>query len=32
MHFFNSFFVQMMFNLKNNDLNLKGRYNYENIR
>jgi hypothetical protein len=31
-HFFNSFFVQTMFNLKNNDLNLRGRYNYENVR
>jgi Ulp1 family protease len=31
-HFFNSFFVQMMFNLENNDLNLRGRYNYENVR
>ncbi len=32
LHFFNSFFVQTMFNLKNNDLNLRGRYNYENVR
>jgi hypothetical protein len=31
-HFFNSFFVQTMFNLKNNELNLRGRYNYENVR
>jgi hypothetical protein len=32
LHFFNSFFVQTMFNLKNNDLNLRGRYNYEKAR
>jgi hypothetical protein len=32
LHFLNSFFVQTMFNLKNNDLNLRGRYNYENVR
>ncbi len=32
LHFFNSFFVQTMFNLKNNDLNLRGGYNYENVR
>jgi sentrin-specific protease 1 len=32
LHFFNSFFVQTMFNLKNNDLNLRRRYNYENVR
>ena len=24
--------MQTMFNLKNNDLNLRGRYNYENVR
>jgi hypothetical protein len=32
LHFFNSFFVQTMFNLKNNDLNWRGGYNYENVR
>jgi hypothetical protein len=32
LHFFNSFFMQTIFNLKNNDLNLRGRYNYENVR
>ncbi len=32
LHFFNSFFVQVIFNLKNNYLNLTGRYNYENVR
>ncbi len=31
-HFFNSFFMQTMFDLENNDLNLRGRYNYENTR
>jgi sentrin-specific protease 1 len=32
LHFFNSFFVQTMFDLENNDLNLRGRYNYANVR
>jgi hypothetical protein len=31
-HFFNSFFVQTMFDEKNNDPNLRGRYNYKNVR
>jgi hypothetical protein len=31
-HFFNSFFMQTMSALKNNDLNLRRRYNYENVR
>ena len=31
-HFFNSFFMQMMFNEKNNSPQLRGRYNYKNVR
>jgi sentrin-specific protease 1 len=31
-HFFNSFFVQTMFDEKNNDPRLRGRYNYKNVR
>ncbi len=31
-HFFNSFFMQTMFDEKNNDPNLRGGYNYKNIR
>ncbi len=31
-HFFNSFFVQTMFNKKNKDPGLRGRYNYKNVR
>jgi sentrin-specific protease 1 len=31
-HFFNSFFVQTMFDEKNNDPGLRGRYNYKNVR
>ncbi len=31
-HFFNSFFMQTMFDEKNNDPNLRGRYNYKNVR
>jgi hypothetical protein len=30
-HFFNSFFVQSMFDEKNNDPKLRGRYNYKNV-
>jgi sentrin-specific protease 1 len=32
LHFFNSFFVQTMFDEKNNDPKLRGRYNYKNLR
>ena len=32
LHFFNSFFMQMMFNEKNNSPQLRGRYNYKNVR
>ncbi|KAL3799204.1 LOW QUALITY PROTEIN: hypothetical protein ACHAW5_007243 [Stephanodiscus triporus] len=31
-HFFNSFFVQTMFDEKNNDPKLRGRYNYKNVK
>ncbi len=31
-HFFNSFFVQTMFDEKNNDPKLRGKYNYKNVR
>jgi len=31
-HFFNSFFVQAMFDDKNNNTALRGRYNYKNVR
>jgi sentrin-specific protease 1 len=31
-HFFNSFFVQTMFNEKNINRKLRGRYNYENVK
>ena len=31
-HFFGSFFVQTMFDEKNNDPRLRGRYNYKNVR
>jgi Ulp1 family protease len=31
-HFFNSFFVQTMFDEKNNDPKLRGGYNYKNLR
>ncbi len=31
-HFFNSFFVQTMFDEKNNDPRLRGRYNYKNVK
>ena len=32
LHFFNSFFVQNMFDEKNNDLNMRGGYNYEEVK
>ena len=31
-HFFNSFFVQTMFDEKNDNPNLRGRYNYKNVK
>jgi len=31
-HFFNSFFVQAMFDDKNDNMQLRGRYNYKNVR
>lgn len=31
-HFFNSFFVQTMFDEKNNHPDLRGRYNYKNVK
>lgn len=31
-HFFNSFFVQTMFDEKNNDSRLRGKYNYKNVK
>ena len=31
-HFFNSFFVQTMFDEKNNNPSLRGRYNYKNVK
>eukprot|EP00984_Skeletonema_dohrnii_P023734 scaffold12819_cov104-Skeletonema_dohrnii-CCMP3373.AAC.3 len=31
-HFFNSFFVQTMFDEKNSNYNLRGSYNYKNVR
>ena len=31
-HFFNSFFVQTMFDDKNDNFDLRGRYNYKNVR
>jgi sentrin-specific protease 1 len=31
-HFFNSFFVQTMFDEKNRNRNRRGRYNYENVK
>jgi Ulp1 family protease len=31
-HFFNSFFVQTMFDEKNRNRKLRGRYNYENVK
>jgi len=31
-HFFNSFFVQTMFDEKNSDSNLAGKYNYKNVK
>lgn len=31
-HFFNSFFVQTMFDEKNDNFELRGRYNYEHVR
>ena len=31
-HFFNSFFVQTMFDDKNNNLKLRGKYNYKNVK
>jgi sentrin-specific protease 1 len=31
-HFFNSFFVQTMFDEKNNNPNLRGKYNYKNVK
>jgi hypothetical protein len=31
-HFFNTFFFQAMFDEKNTDPKLKGRYNYENVK
>mmetsp|Transcript_27753 Transcript_27753/g.42835 ORF Transcript_27753/g.42835 Transcript_27753/m.42835 type:complete len:694 (-) Transcript_27753:16-2097(-) len=31
-HFFNSFFVQTMFDEKNSNYDLRGRYNYKNVR
>ena len=31
-HFFNSFFVQTMFDEKNNNMNVRGKYNYKNVR
>jgi hypothetical protein len=31
-HFFNSFFVQTMFDEKNSNSSLRGRYNYKNVR
>ncbi|KAL7491548.1 hypothetical protein ACHAWT_000863 [Skeletonema menzelii] len=31
-HFLNSFFAQAMFDLKNDDDDLKGKYNYNNVR
>ena len=31
-HFFNSFFVQTMFDEKNSNYSLRGKYNYKNVR
>jgi len=31
-HFFNSFFVQTMFDDKNNNAKLRGKYNYKNVK
>jgi Ulp1 family protease len=31
-HFFNSFFVQKLFDEKNRNRKLRGRYNYENVK
>lgn len=31
-HFFNSFFVQTMFDEKNNNPSLRGKYNYKNVK
>merc|ERR1711957_59358 len=31
-HFFNSFFVQTMFDEKNNNSRLRGKYNYKNVK
>ncbi|KAL3812069.1 hypothetical protein ACHAXA_002873 [Cyclostephanos tholiformis] len=31
-HFFNSYFMQTLFDLKNNNLNLRGIYNYNHVR
>jgi len=31
-HFFNSFFVQTLFDDKNNDERLRGKYNYKNVK